>query len=166
MSTLVPLLWVLIAVRQGIGLHGAVLALVATALVTLATIDLHYLILPDIITLPCIVLGLGATVLHGWPVSFLDASLSAALGYFCMMALAKAAEAYYGDEAIGQGDWKLVAMLGAVFGSTRLLVIVVSANAIGAAIGLGLILVKGAEGRQKLPLGTFLGVCGLVAVVL
>jgi len=50
--------------------------------------------------------------------------------------------------------------------STPLLVIVVSANAIGAAIGLGLILVKGAEGRQKLPLGTFLGVCGLVAVVL
>jgi len=165
-STLVPLLWVLIAIRHGIGLHGSILAIVATALVTLATIDLHYLILPDILTLPCIVLGVGATALHGWPVSFLDASLSAALGYFCMMALAKAAEAYYGDEAIGQGDWKLVAMLGSVFGSTRLLVIVVSANAIGAAIGLGLLLVKGAEGRQKLPLGTFLGVCGLVAVVL
>ena len=166
MSSLVPLLWVLIAVRHGTGMRGSLLAVVATALVTLATIDLHYLILPDILTLPCIVLGVGATALNGWPVSFLDASLSAALGYFCMMALAKAAEAYYGDEAIGQGDWKLVAMLGSVFGSTRLLLIVVSANAIGAAIGLGLILAQGAEGRQKLPLGTFLGVCGLVAVVL
>ena len=138
----------------------------ALPILTLATIDLHHLILPDILTLPGIVLGVLATGMRGWPVTFLDASLSAALGYFAMMGLAKAAEAYYGDEAIGQGDWKLVAMLGAVFGATKLLLIVVAANALGAAVGLALIATKGAEGRQKLPLGSFLGVCGLMASLL
>jgi leader peptidase (prepilin peptidase)/N-methyltransferase len=165
-GTVVMLMWVLLSLRYGLTARGFLLAIVATALVTLAVIDLHHLILPDILTLPGTVIGVVASGLPNWPVSFLDATLSAALGYFCMMGLAKAAEAYYGDEAIGQGDWKLVAMLGAVFGSTKLLLIVVAANAIGAAVGLVLIATKGAEGRQKLPLGSFLGVCGLLASLL
>jgi len=103
--------------------------------------------------------------LPGSPVSLVDAALSAALGYLAMMALAKGAGAFYGEEALGQGDWKMVAMLGAFLGSTKLLMAVIAACALGAAVGLALVVARGQAGRRKLPLGTFLGAAGIVIVL-
>jgi leader peptidase (prepilin peptidase)/N-methyltransferase len=138
--------------------------LFVTALLMLSLIDFQHYLLPDAITLPGIVTGVGATLMPGWPVTLLDSTLSAAVGYFAMMVLAKAAEAYYGEEALGQGDWKMVAMLGAFLGSTKLLLVVLVANAAGAAVGLLLVAALGEAGRQKLPLGSFLGASGILLV--
>jgi leader peptidase (prepilin peptidase)/N-methyltransferase len=159
-------LWVLLAASLGPSPRTFVLMLFVTALLMLSLIDFQHYLLPDAITLPGIVTGVGATLLPGWPVSLLDSTLSAAVGYFAMMALAKVAEAYYGEEALGQGDWKMVAMLGAFLGSTKLLLVVLVANATGATIGLLLVAALGEAGRQKLPLGSFLGASGILLVFL
>lgn len=157
-------LWFLIAVANPPSARGLALMPFVTLLVVLALIDLEHQILPDVITLPGIVVGVALTRLPGWPVSLLDSALSAALGYFAMMILAKAAEMYYREEALGQGDWKMVAMLGAFLGSTKLAFVALSANLLGALVGLLMIGIMGDEGRQRLPLGTFLGACGIVSV--
>lgn len=158
-------LWLLIAGAMAPSPRALVLMLLVTALLILSLIDLEHHLLPDLITLPGIVLGVGATWLPGWPVTFLDSALSAAVGYFAMMALAKAAELYYREEALGQGDWKMVAMLGAFLGSTKLVIVVLAANMTGALVGLLLVTLLGNEGRQKLPLGTFLGAAGIVMIL-
>ena len=158
-------LWLLIAGAMELSPRALVLMLLVTALLILSLIDLEHHLLPDLITLPGIVLGVGVTWLPGWPVTFLDSALSAAVGYFAMMALAKAAEMYYREEALGQGDWKMVAMLGAFLGSTKLAIVVLAANLTGALVGLLLVTLLGNEGRQKLPLGTFLGAAGIVMIL-
>ena len=158
---IVALLWVLLAARYGASVHAAALMIFVTALVALIVIDFQHFLLPDAITLPGIVAGVAATWLPSWPVSLLDSALSAGIGYFAMMALAKAAEWYYREEALGQGDWKMVAMLGAFLGSTKVMATVLIANGAGALIGLLLVATLGERGRQKLPLGSFLGAAGI-----
>lgn len=158
---LVPALWVVFSLRGGPSVYTAASVVFVTALVVLAAIDYHHYLLPDCITLPFTSLGVAATQFRDWPVTLLEASLSAGLGYFGMMALAYAAESYYGEEALGQGDWKMVAMIGAMFGPTKLMLVLIGGNALGAVVGLALLASRGAEGRQKLPLGTFLGVAAV-----
>lgn len=158
------LIWALLVAFRGVSPSTIVLMLLATALLVLAVIDLKHFLLPDVITLPGIVVGIAATSLPGWHVSFLESTLSAALGYFGMMLLAKTAQRYYGEEALGQGDWKMVAMLGAFLGSTKLMLALLVANSAGAAVGLLLVAAWRGAGRQKLPLGTFLGAAGILMV--
>ncbi len=160
------LLWALMAARRPPSVLAAILMLFITALLALIVIDFQHFLLPDAITLPGIVVGVAATQLRGWPVSLVDSALSAGVGYFAMMALAKAAELYYREEALGQGDWKLVAMLGAVLGSTKAIATVLVANGAGAVFGLLLVATLGERGRQKLPLGSFLGASGILMAFL
>jgi leader peptidase (prepilin peptidase)/N-methyltransferase len=160
------LLWAALVVLYGPTVQAAVLMALVTALLILSLIDLRHYLLPDVITLPGIVAGVAATWLPDWPVTLLDSALTAAVGYFAMMAFAKAAEMYYGEEAVGQGDWKMVAMLGAFLGATPLIIVVVIANGVGAVVGLLMVALMGREGRQKLPLGTFLGFAGILMVLI
>lgn len=155
-------LWLLIAGANPPTARSLSTMVFVTALLTLSLIDLEHHVLPDLITLPGILLGVVATLLPGWPVSLLDSALSAGVGYFAMMALAKGAEAYYREEAIGQGDWKMVAMLGSFMGPSSLIIALLIANISGALVGLLLVLLLGREGKQKLPLGTFLGASGIL----
>ena len=152
----------LLAVRLGFSMKAVVVMLFVTTLLALVVIDFQHYLLPDAITLPGIAVGVAATWLADWPVSLADSTLSAGIGYFAMMALAKAAELYYREEALGQGDWKMVAMLGAFFGSTKAIATVLIANGTGAVVGLLLVATLGSRGRQKLPLGSFLGASGIL----
>lgn len=165
-AALMPIVWIALALRHGFQPRSAALVVFVTSLIILAVIDYEHYLLPDVVTLPMTGAGVAATAIPGWPITLMESCLSAAAGYFGMMALAKVAEQYYGEEALGQGDWKMVAMIGAYFGSTKLMLVLVGANAAGAVIGLGLIALRGAEGRQKLPLGSFLGLTALLVAFL
>ena len=134
-----------------------------TALLVLALIDLDWHILPDVITLPGTALGLLASLLPG-PPSPLESALSAAGGYLSFWAVARAAHWYYGEEALGQGDWKMAAMLGAFLGWRALLVTVFFACLAGALVGLALIALGRGSRKTHIPLGTFLGIAGIAAV--
>jgi leader peptidase (prepilin peptidase)/N-methyltransferase len=134
-----------------------------TALLVLSLIDLDHHLLPDAITLPFIAIGVLASLLPG-PPSPLESALSAAGGFLAFAAIARAAEWHYGEEALGQGDWKMAAMLGAFLGWRALLVTVFFACLVGAVVGLGLIAVGRGSRRSHVPLGTFLGLAGIAAV--
>jgi leader peptidase (prepilin peptidase)/N-methyltransferase len=134
-----------------------------SALLVLSLIDLEHHLLPDVITLPGIATGILASLLPG-PPSVLESALSAALGFAAFAAIARAAERYYGEEALGQGDWKMAAMLGAFLGWRALLVTVFIACLVGAVVGLALIAAGRGSRRTHIPLGTFLGLAGIAAV--
>ncbi|HEY6548194.1 MAG TPA: prepilin peptidase [Vicinamibacteria bacterium] len=92
-------------------------------------------------------------------------ALVAAAGYLLMAGVAAAAYWYYGQEALGQGDWKMVAMLGAFLGGQGTLLAVFLGTLAGASTGLALLAVGRGSRRMKIPLGTFLAV-GALAVLL
>ena len=153
-------LWLGLAVLRGPSLQTLVLMILVTALLVLSLIDLDHMLLPDVITLPGILLGLAASALPGSPIHPLEAVAAAVGGYLTFAAIWWVWKTLRGLDALGQGDWKLAAMLGACLGWQKLLLTVFIASLIGALVGVAL----RRHGQDKLPLGTFLGVAGIFVI--
>jgi leader peptidase (prepilin peptidase)/N-methyltransferase len=136
----------------------------ATALLVLALIDLDHQLLPDVITLPGIAAGIGASFVPGWPVRPWEAVGAAAGGYLALMLVAKAYERARGHEGLGRGDWKMAAFLGAFLGWQKVLLVVLLASLGGTAVGLGAMVLGRGDMKSKLPLGTFLAAAGIVVL--
>jgi leader peptidase (prepilin peptidase)/N-methyltransferase len=139
----------------------------ATALLVLTLTDYDHQLLPDAITLPAIPLGLAAAFLPGPPLapSPLAALAAAVAGYALLFGLGWAWERVRGFEALGGGDPKMVAMLGAFLGPQKTLLAVFMASLAGTVVGLAFILIARRDFGQKLPLGSFLGLAGLAALL-
>jgi leader peptidase (prepilin peptidase)/N-methyltransferase len=155
------LLYLALALQFGPTLRTLVLMAFVTALLVLSLIDLDHRLLPNVITLPGIAVGLAASLLPG-PPTRLSSLAGAAGGYLAFWAVAEAYRRARGVEGLGQGDWKMTAMLGAFLGWDQMLLAVFLASVLGTVVGLGLIAFRGGNGKYALPLGTFLGLAGIV----
>ena len=160
------LLWLALAHWHGPAPRSFVEMALVSALLVLSLIDLDHQILPDVITLPGVAIGLLASFLPGSPVAPLAALLAAAGGWLAFAAVAKAYEKTRGVEGLGQGDWKLAALLGAFLGWQKMLLTVLLASMAGTLVGLLAIALRGRDMRYALPLGSFLGAAGVLAVFL
>jgi leader peptidase (prepilin peptidase) / N-methyltransferase len=158
------LLWLALAVTRGPSAQTLVAMVFVTALLVLTLTDLEHQLLPDAVTLPGVALGLAASALPGSPVRPLEAGLAAAGGWLAFALVALAWKKLRHIDALGEGDWKMAAMLGAFFGWERLLLTVLLASASGALVGVLALVSRTGGWRSKLPLGTFLGLAGIVMV--
>ena len=137
--------------------------LFACAMIVLFVIDLHHRILPNVITLPGVVIGLVISVFlpPGWRSSLIG--LIAGGGVLFAIG-----EAYYrtrGYEGLGMGDVKMLAMIGAFLGWPLMLVTLVLASFAGSAVGIGMLISRKGDMKAALPFGTFLAVGALVSAV-
>jgi len=158
------LLWLGLAVTRGPTVQAAVMMVFVTGLLVLTLVDLEHQLLPDAITLPGTALGLAASFLPGSPVRPPEAALTAAGGWLACALVAFTWKRLRHIDALGQGDWKMTAMLGAFLGWERLLLNVLVASTSGALVGILAVLFRRGGMQSKLPLGTFLGVSGMVVV--
>ena len=117
-------------------------------------------------TLPGIAVGLAASFLPGSSVAPLSAAAAAAGGWLAFAAVARVYRRTRGMEGLGQGDWKMAAMLGAFLGWQKMLLTVLLASVAGTVVGLILIALRGRDMRYALPFGTFLGVGAILVVFL
>ena len=106
-------------------------------LLTLAWIDWQHMLLPDALTLPLILAGLGATLLQD-PAQIADHAAAATAGYLAFRAIEIAYRRLRGRDGLGQGDAKLMAAAGAWLGLAALPMIVFMAALFGLAIAAGL----------------------------
>jgi leader peptidase (prepilin peptidase) / N-methyltransferase len=152
-----------LAVLRGPTAHTFAMMAFVTALLVLSLIDLEWQVLPNVITLPGIAVGLGVSVLPGPPTA-LAAVAGAAGGYLSLMLVAFVWKRLRHVEGLGQGDWKMTAMLGAFLGWQGMLLTVFLASLAGTFVGVALMLFAGRTGQHRLPLGTFLGLAGIAVV--
>jgi leader peptidase (prepilin peptidase)/N-methyltransferase len=169
-----------VALLQGPTAGAVVSMAFLTALLVLALIDLEWHILPNRITRPGIVAGILTSVwatvptpLGTWlhdhlcprlclPAPALESAGAAALGYSCVAAITGLAWSYYRlvrketVEPMGQGDWKLMAMIGAFRGTQGMWTGGFLGTLFGSVYGIGLLLSGRGTGRTPIPLGTFL----------
>ena len=136
-------------------LRGVSAALLLAALVVVTFIDLEHQVIPDEVTLVGLPVGLGASLLTGAP-PVLEAFLAALGGAGGLYLVAVYGELAFQREALGGGDVKLAAMLGAFLGGRGLLLAFFLASLAGGLVG-GLLLATGRGGRGTLlPFGPFL----------
>jgi leader peptidase (prepilin peptidase) / N-methyltransferase len=144
------------------GLLLASRLLFGCALIVLFVIDLDHKILPNVITVPGIVVGFvfSLVVPPGWRSSLIGVIVGGGIP----LAIAWSYEKIRGHEGLGMGDVKMLAMIGAFIGWPLMLLSLILASLTGSLVGLGFI-AAGRGARYALPFGTFLAVGALVAVV-
>lgn len=137
--------------------------LVAT-LVALAFIDLDTQLLPDDLTLPLMWAGM-VLAAAGWlPVSLSASFGGAVAGYLSLWFVHHAFRLIRGKEGMGYGDFKLLAALGAWLGWQSILAIVILSSAVGALVGIGLILLRNHGRDVPIPFGPYLAGGGIAAL--
>jgi leader peptidase (prepilin peptidase)/N-methyltransferase len=137
--------------------------LFSAAMIVLFMIDLHHRILPNGITLPGIAVGFVCSVFL--PPGWWSSLVGLALGGGVLLAIG---ELYYrirGEEGLGMGDVKMLAMIGAFLGWRLTIVTLVFSSFLGSAVGLGLIATGRGSMKYALPFGTFLAVAAVVSAL-
>ncbi|HHQ48739.1 MAG TPA: prepilin peptidase [Acidobacteria bacterium] len=155
------LLAVATVVRWGLTLPGLEVILFAWTSLALGLIDLEHKLLPDVLTVPSILLGL-ALAFAGGIATPLESVLGAAVGAGIPAFIIVAYKALRGIEGMGWGDVKYLAAIGAVTGIEGCLWILIAGAVLGALTGVGLILAGRGGGKTELPFGTFLAAATLL----
>ncbi len=137
--------------------------LFACAMVVLFVIDLEHRILPDVITLPGIILGLIFSFFL--PPGWLDSLIGLAVGGGSLWLMGEIYFRLRHEEGMGFGDVKMLAMIGAFLGWKLMLLTLVLSSFIGSIVGVAMIVLKRGDMKYALPFGTFLAVAALVAAV-
>jgi leader peptidase (prepilin peptidase)/N-methyltransferase len=101
----------------------------------------------------------------GWTgISLESAAWGALAGYGALWLLAFIYRTVRGVEGMGEGDFKLLAGLGALLGWQLLPSIVLLASAVGAAIGLSMVAFGGHRREVPIPFGPYLVGGGIAAM--
>ena len=137
----------------------------SAAIVALALIDWDTTLLPDDITLPLLWAGLIVAALHWTNVGLPQALWGVVAGYLSLWLVYQGFKLLTGKEGMGYGDFKLFAALGAWFGWTALIPIILMASVIGAVVGIAMKLSSGLREGGYVPFGPFLAGAGLTAMI-
>lgn len=154
-------LYVLVFWYFGLSSATLVFFIFISALVVITFIDLDYQIIPDVISLPGIVVGFMCSFVLPW-LTWQDSLYGILLGGGSLFAIAAGYEFLTKKEGMGGGDIKLLAMLGAFLGWKAVLPIVFLSSLVGTLVGVPLMLIKGADGRLAIPFGPFLALASIV----
>jgi leader peptidase (prepilin peptidase)/N-methyltransferase len=148
-------------VRFGLSLGTVLLFVFTAALIAISFIDLQHKIIPDVISLPGILVGLAFSFFPSAGVSPVDALIGIVGGGGFLLLVGLVFEKVTGREGMGGGDVKLLAMIGAWMGWKALPYIILLSSLSGAVLG-GVSLIVSRQGvRSRIPFGPFLALGAL-----
>ncbi len=148
----------------GTGLLGMGSLVFLYLLIAMSMIDYDTQFLLDNMTLPLLWLGLLIN-LNGTLVPLHDAVIGAAAGYMSLWTVNFLYKLVRGHDGMAGGDFKLLAALGAWMGWALLPAIILLSSAVGAVIGLSLMVFAGRGRDTKIPFGPYLAGAGLIALL-
>lgn len=130
-------------------------------LIALFGTDLEMQRLPNVITLPGVVIGL---LLSVWvPPGLVEGLIGVALGVAILALIRWGWKRATGVEGMGLGDVKMIALIGAFLGWQQVWVVLFLSSVTGAVLGVALAALGGRSMQSRLPFGTFLAVAAYVA---
>ncbi len=160
------LLFLLVFWEFGLTINTVGYWILLSWLLVLALIDIDTMTLPNVLTQSGLLLGLGFQIVKGepWPEQLMSGMVGAVLGIWLFDAIVIISSMAYGQAAMGGGDPKLAAMIGAWLGGKYLLLTAFLACALGAFIGGGAIAIGWISRRQPIPFGPFLSLAALLTI--
>jgi len=133
------------------------------ALIAITVIDLHYQIIPDVISLPGIVIGLlGSLIIP--QITFWTSLIGMIAGGGSLFLVATVYQWLFKREGMGGGDVKLLAMIGAFLGWKAVILTILLSSFIGSIIGITVMLIKGKDFKYAIPFGPFLALGAVISL--
>jgi leader peptidase (prepilin peptidase) / N-methyltransferase len=153
-----------IAFHFGVTIQAIAALFLTWVLIAQTFIDIEHQLLLDNLTLPTLWAGL---LLSLYPVFVtpVDAILGAAIGYCFFWGIYWVFKWATGKEAMGYGDFKLLALLGAWLGWQALPTIILLASLGGSIVGLCLIIGFKRDKNTPFPFGPYLAIAGWLALI-
>ncbi len=133
------------------------------SLIVITVIDLYHQIIPDVISLPGIGVGLGASLLIP-QITFLNSLAGVLLGGGSLFLVATVYQWLFKREGMGGGDVKLLAMIGAFLGWKAVILTILSGSLIGSIIGITIMILKGKDFKYAIPFGPFLSIGAVISL--
>ncbi len=149
----VALMWVASAWFYGVNLTGASAAILGTILLGIAVTDARHYIIPNEFTWGGLVIGLVLAGVGGVD-TLIEAAIGAATGFGLLYFVAWAGEKAFRKEAMGGGDIKMMAMVGAFVGWQGVLLTIFAGSFLGTLVFLPLRFAR--KSPPLVPFGVFL----------
>ncbi|WP_372766538.1 A24 family peptidase [Pseudoalteromonas sp.] len=153
-----------IAYYYGVTEQAALYLVLTYALIALIFIDIDHMLLPDQITLPLLWLVLLASVI-GITIEPAQAIIGATIGYLVFWSVYWVFKLLTGKEGMGYGDFKLMAVFGALLGWKALPMIVLMSSLVGAIIGITLLSIQGKDKATPIPFGPYIAIAGWISLI-
>ncbi|MCP3906807.1 MAG: prepilin peptidase, partial [Oceanicoccus sp.] len=131
------------------------------ALLVIIVIDIHHQIIPDIISLPGIVMGVAFSLFSN-TVTWQSSLIGLFVGGGVLYAVATLYFILRKIDGMGGGDIKLLAMIGAWLGWQSLPFVIFVSSLTGSMIGLLAMFYQKKGGHTRIPFGPFLSIAALL----
>lgn len=142
--------------RFGFDVEWFLLFAFAAVLIVITFIDLDHRIIPDVISLPGMVVGFVLSF-RGWPgPGPISSALGILFGAGILLSVAWGYHAATGREGMGGGDIKLLGMIGAFLGWQSVPFTMLLSSLTGSIVGLSLMWWTGSDTKYAIPFGPFL----------
>ncbi|HHZ68701.1 MAG TPA: prepilin peptidase [Methylococcaceae bacterium] len=151
---------VLIGGLYGLTVEGLLMLIITYYLIVIALIDFDHQIIPDCLVLPLLWIILIATSL-GYLNTPSDAILGAVAGYLSLWSVYWVYKICRNQEGLGHGDFKLMAVFGALLGAPMLVSMITISAILGLLIALPMLLKK-ADFQEAIPFGPAIILSGWV----
>ena len=139
-------------------------AILSSALIIISFIDLDEQIIPDEISLPGIAIGFIISFFVSY-ISYIDSLLGILVGGGIILLIALAGLAVFKKEAMGGGDVKLAAMIGAFVGWRYITLSLFLGFFLGAIVGIILIVLKVKNKDDLVPFGPFIVLGSFITIL-
>ncbi len=159
-EALVALLWLSVATRYGFTWQTVAAGVFGTILLGIAVTDARHYLIPDEYTIGGLILGLALSLRGGWA-GLGEALLGAGVGLGLLYAVAWAGTAVFKKEAMGGGDIKMMAMVGAFVGWKGVLLTIFG----GALLGTVVFVPISLRTKKLVPFGVFLATAAAITFV-
>ncbi|MDO9040720.1 MAG: prepilin peptidase [Desulfocapsaceae bacterium] len=147
--------------RFGLSITAGGYFLFCAALLVIIWIDIQHQIIPDVISLPGILMGLifsFVTPALNWK----DSLIGILLGGGVLYAIALFYYLWRKQEGMGGGDIKLLAMIGAFLGWQALPFVIFASSLSGSCVGILAMIKQRKGGKARIPFGPFLSLAALI----
>ncbi|MGM8898131.1 MULTISPECIES: prepilin peptidase [unclassified Psychrobacter] len=156
------LLSALVIYQFGVTAAGLSALILVWTLIALTGIDFDTQLLPDRLTFPLAGLGLAVNS-QGWFVSPTQSVWGLLLGFLSLWIVVKVFYLITKKHGMGQGDFKLLAVLGAWLGPMMLPLIILLSSLLGSIVGI--VLMKRHGESQPFAFGPYIAIAGIVALL-
>ncbi len=158
------LIYLIIYLIYGLSVQTLIYIILSSALIIIAFIDLNEQIIPDVISLPGIVTGFIISFFVPY-ISFINSALGVVVGGGIILVISLGGSVIYKKEAMGGGDVKLAAMIGAFLGWRYIIISLFLGFFLGALAGIILIIAKIKKREDVIPFGPFIVLGSLITLL-